>query len=441
MRKVIQKTTEYLFYIFIFILPWQTRWIWHEGILNGQYWEYGSFSLYAVDILLFILLVLAIISYRGQILKLKNYWVILIGLLLISFVSALIALEKDISWYMLGKLIEGFILFWLVFRIKFKLSKVIFSFTLAGLVQSVLAIIQFFSQNIIANKWFGLAKHDPSTLGDLVIETTSGRWLRAYGSFPHPNILAGFLVICLLLVIAALIFYFSKQKELTWQKVLIWLSLLPMYFALILTFSRSAWLVFLLCFLIFLAIFIWQKNKFYFLVLLKIGLILVLLTSITFFMLPDIWETRIMGGRLEQMSVEQRSDYYEEANQLFQKYWYQGVGIGNFTKATYDLDRNREAWDYQPVHNIYYLVVIEIGILGGLLLGVLVIWSVRIFYKFVFVLKFNNIWFIGFGLSLLSIFIIGLFDHYSWSLSSGIIIFWLILAIYYKIYDNITVEK
>ncbi|MBU0581243.1 MAG: hypothetical protein KKA19_08705, partial [Candidatus Margulisbacteria bacterium] len=154
---------------------------------------------------------LAIISYRGRILRLKAYWVILIGLLLISFISALIALEKDISWYLVGKFVEGFILFWLVFRIRFQLSKVVFTFTLAGLTQSVLAIIQFFSQKIIANKWLGLAEHDPGTLGDLVIETSSGRWLRAYGSFPHPNILAGFLVICLLLVMAALVFYFSAS--------------------------------------------------------------------------------------------------------------------------------------------------------------------------------------------------------------------------------------
>ncbi len=441
MRDFLKKLTEYLFYAFIFLLPWQTRWIWHEGFLNGQHWEYGTFSLYGVDILLVCIALLSLFVYRGRILRLQAHWVILIGILLISFVSALVAQEKDMAWYMVGKFLEGFVLFWLVFRIKIDWNKVVFIFTVAGLVQAILAIWQFFSQSIIANKWFGLSAHDPGTLGDLVIETSSGRWLRAYGSFPHPNMLAGFLVICLLLAIVTLVFYFSKKIYLTWQKMFIWLSLLLMYFALILTFSRSAWLVFLLCFLIFIAITIWQKNKFYFLVLLKIGLILVLLTLVTFFILPDVWKTRITGGRLEQMSTEQRGIYSEEAANLFKNNWYQGVGLGNFTQATHQLNNNKEAWDYQPVHNIYYLSVIEIGILGGLLLGVLFVWFGYVFYKFVFYLKFENLWLIGIGLAMLSIFLIGLFDHYTWTLSSGILIFWLILGIFFKLSEHITVEK
>jgi len=176
MRNKIKKIIEYLFYTLVFLLPCQTRWIWDEGLLNGQYWEYGTFSLYGVDILLLFIAILALFIYRGKVLRLRGHWIILIGLLLTSFVSTMIAKEQDIAWYMMVKFVEGFILFWLVFRINFKRQKLVFSFILSGLVQSIFAIWQFFSQKIIANKWFGLAEHDPGTLGDLVIETTSGRW-------------------------------------------------------------------------------------------------------------------------------------------------------------------------------------------------------------------------------------------------------------------------
>jgi len=439
MKNFFTKTVEYLLYAFIFLLPWQTRWMWYEGRLNGQFWEYGTFSLYATDIILLGAALIALFVYRGRVIRPRGHWVILLGLMLVSLVSAMIAKEQDMAWYAVGKFAEGFILFWLVFRIRISWRKISFFLVTSGLVQSVLGIWQFFSQKILANKWLGLAEHDPGVLGDLVVETTSGRWLRAYGSMPHPNVLAGFLAVCLLVCLSALVFYAKKQNIM--QKIFFWSSLAVMQFAFILTFSRSAWLALLLCYLVMLAVKLYQKNKELFIMTAKAGLVLLIITTMTVIMLPDLWQTRITGGRLEQMSVVQRADYYDQANELIKDYWYRGVGLNNFTQATYELDSAQEAWYYQPVHNIYYLSAVELGVIGGILLVVLFFWSVWIFYRHVIKINSSNIWLDAFGLALLCLFIIGLFDHYLWTLSAGILLFWLILAIYYKISENIVVEK
>ena len=59
MKNTLQKIIEYGFYLFLFILPWQTRWIIVPGEINEGYFEYGTYSLYGSDILLIILLFLA----------------------------------------------------------------------------------------------------------------------------------------------------------------------------------------------------------------------------------------------------------------------------------------------------------------------------------------------------------------------------------------------
>ncbi|MBI4215201.1 MAG: hypothetical protein HY602_00560, partial [Parcubacteria group bacterium] len=52
---------EYGVYLFVFLLPWQARLILREGSLNGGYWEYGTVSLYAVDLLFLALLIVFIL--------------------------------------------------------------------------------------------------------------------------------------------------------------------------------------------------------------------------------------------------------------------------------------------------------------------------------------------------------------------------------------------
>ncbi|NMB48140.1 hypothetical protein GYA13_01685 [Candidatus Kuenenbacteria bacterium] len=47
--------------MFIFLLPWQTRWIFRDYQIDGQVFEYGRLSLYGFDIILIV--IMAILLY------------------------------------------------------------------------------------------------------------------------------------------------------------------------------------------------------------------------------------------------------------------------------------------------------------------------------------------------------------------------------------------
>ncbi len=433
MRYYFEKFLEYIFYIFIILLPWQTRWIWHEELLNGQYWEYGSFSLYAVDIFLIIAIILALFISKQKVFAVtKKYWVIILSFLLVVFVSALIAQNKEISWYWLGKMIEGILLFWLVLKIKFDWHKLAGAFIISGIIQAGLGIYQFVTQQVVANKWLGLAQHDPGVLGDLVVETSNGRWLKAYGALPHSNILAGWLVVCLLILIGVFMTAKIGQRRFTWQRTYSLVALAVMFLALVFTFSRSAWLVFSLGFLILFAIHLWQKNRDRLKVIGISGLLLLLIVLMTVFMLPEVYQTRISGGRLETMSSVERAGYYTEAGDLLKKHWYKGAGLGGYTGALYDINTSREAWEYQPVHNIYLLAAVELGIFGVAIFLVLLFWIGRSLYEAIFRKKDISNWHSLAVVIFISILVIGLFDHYLWSLSFGSMFFWLVMGLCVK---------
>jgi putative inorganic carbon (hco3(-)) transporter len=73
--KFLEKTIEYGLYLLVFILPWQTRLIIKAGEINGGYFEYGTVSLYATDVLVFIVLGMFIvykIADKSQISNLKS---------------------------------------------------------------------------------------------------------------------------------------------------------------------------------------------------------------------------------------------------------------------------------------------------------------------------------------------------------------------------------
>ena len=75
-------------------------------------------------------------------------------------------------------------------------------------------------------------------------------------------------------------------------------------------------------------------------------------------------------------------------------------------------------WLHQPVHNIYLLIAAETGLLG-----------LMAFLFFLYLLIKKKPRLTIFCLLLVSFLIIGLFDHFFWTLQQGQMVFWLILGI------------
>ncbi len=58
MTKVVKQTIEYLIYLFIFLLPFQTAWIWREEFIFGFKWHQGSYLLYGTELILWLIILL-----------------------------------------------------------------------------------------------------------------------------------------------------------------------------------------------------------------------------------------------------------------------------------------------------------------------------------------------------------------------------------------------
>jgi len=451
MKKFFIKTAEYIFYLFIFLLPWQTRWIWQENFLVGKYWEYGSFSLYGIDIILMVILLLAMfVGIKQKDSANKSVWILVISFLAISMLSIFLSLNKELAWYSFGRLVLGVSVLWIALRIKFSYIKLAISLVAAGVIQSLLGLYQFFFQQTFATKWLGMAEHLPEVPGTFVVGTEMGRFLRAYGSLPHPNMLAGFLVICLLVVIGLyLVLYDNREKKgFIWKLILITFSFCVIFLGFLVTFSRSAWLALGISLIVLFLINVFKKKQVHARLVGKVLLASFLLVAVTIILVPELFQTRILSQeRLEVKSLDERQEYFSEATQLVKRFWHRGVGIGNYTEAIKSkIDPNKEIWEYQPAHNIFILIAAEISIFGALVFLLLIFELIKsaIFTiavpasLFGLAKKELEIWLYIFTTGFLSLLVIGLFDHYLWTLPFGIILFWLVLGVWARINNRLS---
>jgi|FLOH01.1.fsa_nt_gi O-antigen ligase len=446
------KIVEYLFYLFIFALPLQTRLIYQTGELNGGFWEYGTKALYGTEILLSVIFILiisrVIISIKGQ----KIEWQIrsldyfVLGFIVFVLLSTFWSIDCSQTLYYLGLFIEGIALFYLASRLGFKFRLLSYSFVFSGLVQSILAIQQFLTQMVYGNKWLGIASQNATDLGVSTIEG-AGRFMRAYGSLSHPNMLGGWLVICIIFLLG-LLFQYQKRfyhapwkvsKALIGQAIFLFSSLAIMTYGLVLSFSRSAWIGLIVA-IVFIWIVLFKRRqpdllKFY----LRLNLIILLVIVLFSMVYGQLLINRVsVESRLEVQSIDQRLQGYGQAFSIFKAHSLLGVGLGNYTAAFYEVDDTRPAWEYQPVHNLDLLTMSELGIIGELILVGIFISILLIIFKQ---------WHAGVaadpeGLwpgggenrlvllaAALALIVITIFDHYLWSLYFGILLFWLILGL------------
>ena len=424
--------------VFIFFLPWQTRWIFYSANLNGN-WEYGSGSLYGTEIILIIFLLLFAFIKAGQIIlfdnlkekshKIKNLSLMVLLFLMLSFVSIFYAGNKISSLFFFIHLLEAVLFFFCLNDLKSNYKYLSWAYIFGVFPQSVISIVQGLTQKTFESKWLGMAVHDSSVLGTYVVENSQYRFLRSYGSLPHPNILAGIISLAILLLT---VFYLTEQNK---NKKIAILSLFVFYsVALFFTFSKSA----LICLIFsFFLLFIFKiKTKIH----LKkiIYLFITLIFSLTVFSLifSQIALTRIKGdSRLEEKSVQERISQYSEFKQIAIKNWY-GTGIANYTYALHKLYPEKKSWELAPIHNVYLLLFAELGI-----------WFLFIPFLSAYLLfkKIkNNFWeklyyFIeARPLIICFIFLlfIAFFDHFLWTLYFGQILFWLFFSLGLKDLKN-----
>lgn len=457
----LKKIISFLLLVFVFLLPFQTRLIYKTGEINGGFWEYGTFSLYASEILLGIIIILSlvyliirsVIDYKAGKFKFNAKALGYFGLCALCFIiPTIFAIDKALALYKLIAIIEAFALFFIILLIKPDTKKMSLSIIASSAIQGCVAISQFAGQKILANKWLGVAAQDPSVLGVPVVEVDGVRWLRAFGTFPHPNILAGFLVIALILIIGI----YAHEKN-SGRKLLLTAIFIIDFGALLVTFSRAGWIVFALCAVVLerisrhielsprnlelssnskceihprnLGLSSNSQSELRSRTVLKFILTAVVIAILFTISYPSLMKSRILGQeRLEVKSTTERMAGYQDALQIIKQNWLVGVGPGNYTLALFKKESTQPAWYYQPVHNIDLLFVSELGIFA-IIFDILILYIIFQAFKKKFFSISESLNSLNLLISLVALALLGLFDHYLYSFYFGLMFISAILGL------------
>ena len=458
---MLQKNEKILFFLFLFLIPLQIR-----KIISWQGSEWDSMFLYLTDILLVVVLSLGIINTKLKGLRLKKSDLFLFLFLIVAAVSIFVSGDKATSIFRLVKLLE-FVLVYVYIMYRFcpkapsalgprtNIYKIL---VLGGVFQAILAIAQFYKQSSLGLKFIEAGKYLPGEPGVATFISNGEKIMRPYGSFPHPNILAAFLLL------AIFCFYYLwlkgfKKSPVTSYRSPVTNYLLPvtsyflLIFALFLTFSREAILPFVFVSFAFFLMRFFQLRTLYHSEerlaagkkLMILALFFVIFSILSAIVVLPYFKTRFMNISVTEEAIDLRFFYNKMAILMIKEKPVLGIGAGNFA----DYSRNYPAflraanksynsggltgkeipeWLYQPAHNIYLLIASEIGVFGAL---VFIIFLLVKIFKAIKPIKPKDVseiigpmvfLFLGF-------LALGLSDHFFWTLQSGGIMFWLGLAL------------
>lgn len=385
------KIAKLLFQTALFTIPFQiSTIIWQPELgLSGHMNQFNNASIYITDLLI-VLSALMFFPYRSHKKISLGNKPTLISLIVLTMLILVLNSTFPFAWLVLEVAIFWTTYILVINKISDKES-IGRTLLISATIQSLIAIIQFLTQQSVGLYPLG----EPNLLSDGIAKIDIGaqKFIRSYGTMPHPNILAGFLLIAMLL---------GKNKILKTICVI----------GLVLTFSRSAILSAMVCGTIytisnFRDTIAYIKTKKIF-----ISVVLITILAISTALLPQIKSRLVSTTEIEERlamispTIEMIID-----NPL-------GIGWKNFTNEVqkYTTDKLLP-WEYQPIHNIYLLATAELSILGTSL----------ILFVIIYALMMTEDKKIKYGIIALAI--IGIFDHYQYSIYQGEIISVILLSL------------
>lgn len=364
--------------------------------INGLRVDYFSPTLYFTDILVFLLFISEISKFKSTDWSWTKsnvaFWLFQIIFLLVYF-NVSRSLSPLVSAYKWAKIAEFAFLAYYISRVRLNYKLLLIPI----LFSSVLTICQFINQSSIGGLWYFLGERTFTSLTPGIANAfINGQLLlRPYATFPHPNVLAGFLAVILPLILARLT-HISRR--------LTAFILALGYVALFLTLSRSAIVVGLLATAVIL------KFK---------PIILVLVIAII------LLSPRLLSLQFEAEPLLVRTEQINLSVKEFASSPIVGTGLGTsplyLPTSTYNY-----SLAHQPIHNIYLLLLSETGSFGFGLFIVLIVIAIKNG------LRQRRIILVP----LFSILAIGLLDHYFLTLQQTQLLFAIILGNVFAFQQN-----
>jgi O-antigen ligase len=343
-------------------------------------WPVSGFRISIFDVAFFCLMVSWLIRLATDIrLKVRLFPWVSIPFLLIWCLSlaglAPVAMPGIVKFSNLWLIFESWLIF-LFFANNIRDRRTVFTIVavllLAGVVQSILGLAQYASGGSLGLQVFGESKsYNAYSLMLAGTEVVS----RVSGTFGHPNSLAGYLVMLILINLS--LFWAPISAKV---KLALWPTLLLMSTALILTFSRAGWLALGIAgmFSLYLCFFRWIKHR-------GLSFLLSLGLMITFFIV-SVGLITPLRHRLfleDYGAAQSRIPMTQVALNIIDHHPWLGIGLGNYTFAAPDYDNTAIGISYEfprPVHNEFLLIAAEQGLPAlGLFLVILLYVVIQLF--------------------------------------------------------------
>ena len=352
----------------------------------------------------------------------------LVALMLLTLISVAWAFDLTLALQMalqIGILLAVFLLIqWL------KPSDNLVQWTLLSAVtlQASVAVAQFLRQDDLGWSRLGEIALDRYPGGGSILAVGDTFWLRAYGLSGHPNILAGFLATATLLLLGASL----VESRSAWVfRVGVGLASA----ALLLTFSRSAWLGLIIGFACLAILIVWQKGWWpqYGRPFLIGSTILILAVVVAAWPTRELISSRFapMASRFEQRSVAERGTLLSASLELYRLAPLTGVGAGNAAVGVAPLVSDLPDVSAQPVHNVPLLLLVELGPAGALLwLWLMLLPAVHLLLLIRRQPSVVTPWLVALTAALIVFAVTDLYDYYSWGWSQGRYWRWLLWALW-----------
>lgn len=301
--------------------------------VSGIRVDYLSPTLYFTDLIILALLFVSRLTIRLPL------WLIIFGVL-----NSLISISPPVTLIHWFRLVEYLWLYnYFLYRRSYFINLLPTGLSIAVFWSSLLTWLQFLHQHSLGGLWSWLGERplSPITPGIAKIYLESlGLLLRPYATFPHPNALAGFLMVSALILI-----HFSRTiKTNYWLVVtgiIVALATIP------LTFSRTV---------IFLSTLLFQAW-----LITKVSTTQIKSTAILVSIVLLVCLIALLPGN--PASLSERVALIHKSYVVVLRSPLIGIGLGAFpSHQNNSLTTNAYLLNFQPVHSVYLLLASELGL-------------------------------------------------------------------------------
>lgn len=313
------------------------------SFINGVRVDYLAPTFYFID---FISLFLILLNFK-RLIKVFQTKKIIFLFLILALVSAF-SLVPWISFYWMIRFVILLSIGTIFYKSKIiSIERMVLAFATTGAVELFLSVMQIIKKSSVQGLFYFLGERyfSLSTPGIAKISINGIASLRAYGTFSHPNSMAGFYLFLYFFVLTLddkkISFYLKIFSQLIFS-LLIFVS-----------FSKTALIVYLVFNLFYLLKKNWKSELCRPCVLARV-MVLVIMSFV--FLVP----------RGDSLTLYKRFSLNINAVKIIMQKPIIGVGLGNYLLAQKQFSSQFYDLLNQPVHNIFLLYFSETGLVLGL---------------------------------------------------------------------------